>query len=389
MNIKSFRAKSMHEALELVRQELGPDAALLHTREVPQRGIWGLLGGKEIELAAAPDSNLKSRFEIEEPEPEPEYEEGDLLEEPNDIEQTYSSVEDILEQIEPAIEMSLADNLGIDLESLEFSQSFFSNTPALPPEIQQLRQRLIDAEVPPTLATTLCEKLLATYEGQTNFDETTLLEQLRRQIAGSINIGRDIDDPRLYPRVVAAIGPTGVGKTTTIAKMAARAKFDHKRRVGLVTVDTYRIAAVDQLQTYAEIMDLPMKIVSTPMEVRNAINELSDCQQIFIDTAGRSPRDEVQVQQLRSLIKAASPDETYLVLSAPSSCKSLADAVEKFAPVAPTSWVLTKIDEVGSLGNTLRFLQDPQLPLAYVTNGQDVPQAIAAAEADDLVARIV
>ncbi len=381
MNIRSFRAKSMHEALELVRKELGPDAALLHSREVPQRGLKGLLGGKEIELAASTESNLKSRFEIEEPEEEPDDEEP--------VPPEAVSPEPAEELAPPPQEYKQKDDAGIDLEAMSFSQTFFSSGPGWPPSLLRIRERLVEAEVPGFLVDSICEKVLSTHAQPPQQDEAVLLQAIRAELAASIHVGHDIDAPHVYPRVVAAIGPTGVGKTTTIAKLAARAKFDHKRRVGLVTVDTYRIAAVDQLQTYAEIMDLPMKIVSTPMEVRSAINDLSDCDQIFIDTAGRSPRDEVQVQQLRSLIKAASPDETYLVLSAPSSSKSLAEAVAKFTTVAPSSWVLTKIDEVGSLGNTLSFLQDPQLPLAYVTNGQDVPQAIAAAEAEDLVARIL
>ncbi|MBI1247380.1 flagellar biosynthesis protein FlhF [bacterium] len=383
MNIKSFRAKSMHEALELVRQELGPDAALLHSREVPRRGLMGLLGGKEIELAAAPDSNLKSRFEIEAPEPIEE----DLASEvaKSEVEKEVNDSHDEASQAESP----LGDESGIDLEAISFSHSFFGQQPSWSGPMLRVRERLIEADVPGEMADRLCEKISSTVAGESATDEAALVDAMRSQLSQTICVGRDIDDRLLFPRVVAAIGPTGVGKTTTIAKLAARAKFDHKRRVGLVTVDTYRIAAVDQLQTYAEIMDLPMKIVSTPMEVRNAINELADCQQIFIDTAGRSPRDEVQVQQLRSLIKAASPDETYLVLSAPSSSRSLADAVEKFAPVAATSWVLTKIDEVGSLGSALPFLQNPKLPVAYVTNGQDVPHAIAAADVEDLVARIV
>lgn len=375
----------MHEALELVRRELGPDAALLHTREVPQRGLMGLLGGKEIELAASRDAQLKSRFEIElppeepEPEPEPEYTEEEAAE-------TEPSEEALAEE---PVEEPVLDDLGIDLEAMSFSHTFFQSGPGYPKALLRIRERLIEAEVPGLLADSLCERVLSTHADEPLQREDILNEAMQREMSRSISIGHGIDDPVNYPRVVAAIGPTGVGKTTTIAKLAARAKFEHRRRVGLVTVDTYRIAAVDQLQTYAEIMDLPMKIVATPTEVREAIAELSDCQQIFIDTAGRSPRDEVQVQQLRSLIKAASPDETYLVLSAPSSSRSMAEAVERFANVAPTSWVLTKIDEVGTLGNTLNFLQDPELPLAYVTNGQDVPHAIAAADAEDLVSRIL
>ena len=379
MDIKSFRAKSMQDALELVRRELGPEAALLHTREVPRRGLLGLLGHTEYELAAARNANLKSRFDTEIQLPDPEL---------DPVSDTPTAEASMSEPARSAGE--LPPDAGLDLETIPFPGHLGVGRHAnYSGGLASIYNRLLAAEVPATLAEQLCESIRSAHPEESQHDEATLSAWLRDDLARSLVIGHGLDDSQAYPRVVAAIGPTGVGKTTTIAKLAARARFEHRRRVGLVTVDTYRIAAVDQLQTYAEIMDLPMKIVTTPTEIRGALAELADCQQIFIDTAGRSPRDEVQVQQLRSLLKAASPDETYLVLSATSSSKSLADTVEKFAPVAPTSWVLTKIDEVGTLGNALSFLQDHRLPLAYVTNGQEVPHAIAAADAEDLVGRIL
>ena len=370
----------MQDALELVRRELGPEAALLHTREVPRRGLLGLLGRTEYELAAARNANLKSRFDTEIHLPDPEL---------DPVRNTPTAEPSAPEPARPAAG-ELPPDAGLDLETIPYSGPLGLGRPSpYSGGMARIHSRLLAAEVPAALAEQLCERIRSAHPEESQHDEATLSAWLRDELAGSLVTGHGLDDSQNYPRVVAAIGPTGVGKTTTIAKLAARARFEHRRRVGLVTVDTYRIAAVDQLQTYAEIMDLPMKIVTTPTEIRGALAELGDCQQIFIDTAGRSPRDEVQVQQLRSLLKAASPDETYLVLSATSSSKSLADTVEKFAPVAPTSWVLTKIDEVGTLGNALSFLQDHRLPLAYVTNGQEVPHAIAAADAEDLVGRIL
>ena len=122
---------------------------------------------------------------------------------------------------------------------------------------------------------------------------------------------------------MALVGPTGVGKTTTTAKLAAHFRLHEHRRVGLITVDTYRIAAVEQLRTYADIIDLPMEVASTPDEMRQAIGRLADLDLILMDTAGRSPRDEVQIQELKSLLVEAQPDEVHLVLS----CASGADDV--------------------------------------------------------------
>ncbi len=377
----------MHEALALVRDEMGPGAALLHTRQVPRRGILGWLGKTEFELAATDQPDLPSRFESF---ASAMAESSQHASEPGEAEAvpaTHSAEVATVAHRQAPTWPGSAD-AGIDLEDAAIAQTW-NWRESYPQPLAAICRKLQEADVPVQLAHDLCNELLAVASNEEQPAEPVLAETLRNQLLGSVAIGHGLDDPVHYPRIVAAVGPTGVGKTTTIAKLAARAKFEHRRTVGLVTVDTYRIAAVDQLQTYAEIMDLPMKIVATPTEVRRAIDELADCQQIFIDTAGRSPRDEVQVQQLKSILKAASPDEVYLVLSATSSAQSLAGAVEKFARVAPTSWVLTKIDEVQALGNTLKLLQNHHLPLSYITNGQEVPHAIAAADAEELIGRIL
>jgi flagellar biosynthesis protein FlhF len=185
-------------------------------------------------------------------------------------------------------------------------------------------------------------------------------------------------------RVVALVGPTGVGKTTTIAKLAANYRLKEGRRVGLITVDTYRIAAVEQLRTYAEIIDLPMEVVSTPREMRTAVRNMRDFDLVLMDTAGRSPRDEVRIRELRAILGEAGPDEVHLVLSAAASARSLTAAAEQFAPVGVTAVVVTKLDEAAGLGHLVTLARNSHLPFSYTTDGQTVPDDIAVAEAASL-----
>ncbi len=185
---------------------------------------------------------------------------------------------------------------------------------------------------------------------------------------------------------MALVGPTGVGKTTTIAKLAANFRLREHRRVGLITVDTYRVAAVEQLRTYAEIMDLPMEVVSTPREMIAAVARLADQDVVLIDTAGHSPRDAVQLQQLKSMLAEAQADEIHLVISAVSSTSHLQQIVHRFRPLGATSVVITKLDEATGLGNLLPVLRASDLPVSYLTCGQSVPDDIVVADKQKLAA---
>ena len=190
-------------------------------------------------------------------------------------------------------------------------------------------------------------------------------------------------------RTAALVGPTGVGKTTTIAKLAAHYRLKEKRRVGLITVDTYRIAAVEQLRTYADIIDLPMQVVSTPREMREAVRRMAGMDLVLIDTAGRSPKDEVRLQELKAFLHEASADEVHLVLSSVASSRTLEQTAGQFAVVGTSALILTKLDEVNGLGNVLPVLRSSRLPLSDLTNGQNVPDDIAVAESAQLAKLIL
>lgn len=178
------------------------------------------------------------------------------------------------------------------------------------------------------------------------------------------------------PLTIALIGPTGVGKTTTLAKLAASFKLRHRRRVGLVTCDTYRIAAVDQLRTYANIIGLPLEVALTPAEMRQAVHCLRDCDVILIDTAGRGQKDCGKLRELKSCLAAADPHEVHLVLASTASEKVLLQEAEAFAEVGADKVVLTKLDEAVSFGLLINVIQKIGKQLSFITTGQEVPDHI-------------
>jgi flagellar biosynthesis protein FlhF len=182
------------------------------------------------------------------------------------------------------------------------------------------------------------------------------------------------------PLTLALTGPTGVGKTTTIAKLAATYKLRLGMRVGLVTADTYRIAAIEQLRTYANIIGLPVKVAMTPPELQAAVDAFDAVDVILVDTAGRSQRDQSRLEELRQLIAAAAPHETHLVVSAALSEGVLHCAVEKFRSLSPNRIIVTKMDEGVELGAVMNVLVRAGLPMSYLTTGQEVPDDIEPAD---------
>ena len=184
--------------------------------------------------------------------------------------------------------------------------------------------------------------------------------------------------PDQRPLTIALIGPTGVGKTTTLAKLAASFKLRQGRRVGLVTCDTYRIAAVDQLRTYANIIGLPLEIALTAPDMRRAVHGMSDCDVVLIDTAGRGPDDRGRLVELKQCLEAVDPHEVHLVLSSTASERVLLREAEAFADVGADRIVLTKLDEAVSFGVLINVMQAVGKSLSFITTGQEVPDHIEA-----------
>jgi flagellar biosynthesis protein FlhF len=195
---------------------------------------------------------------------------------------------------------------------------------------------------------------------------------------------RSVAKPAKGPRVLALVGPTGVGKTTTVAKLAAMFALFSNKSVGLITVDTYRIAAVEQLKTYAEIINIPVEVAFTPSEVALALSRLQDKDVVIVDTAGRSQKNGLQMGELKQFLGVAAPTETHLVLSVTTKYRDLLDCLERFREVSYDHLIFTKLDETNCYGSIFNSAIEAKCPVTYLTCGQNVPDDIEEASRERL-----
>ncbi len=369
---KTYRAGTLKEALAQVRRDLGGDAVILNTREVRRRRLFGLKAKDQVEVTAASGSRT------------PVGRGGTT---PTPLAVTIPSASVAGSTVSASTSGALRSEFGEQLTRLHAMVEDLSRhgridhlLPELPGTLVPTYASLLEAEVPESLARRLVRYVAERLEPDEAYQPDIVREALREAVESCVQVAPPIAAVSGTRRVVALVGPTGVGKTTTVAKLAANFKLAHGLKAGLVTVDTYRIAAVEQLRTYAEIIDLPLAVANSPAEMSRAIDQLGDVDLVLIDTAGRSPRDEVKIRELADFLQAAQPDEVHLVLSAVAGERSLRAAVDRFAVVRADRLILTKLDEADGLGGVLGVLGQANRPVSYLTTGQGVPDDIEPAD---------
>jgi flagellar biosynthesis protein FlhF len=248
-------------------------------------------------------------------------------------------------------------------------------------ELHETYRKLVENAVASDTAQQLVARVREELGEEQLRDRNVVRACLARRIEAMLPVAGPIRPARTgEPRLIALVGPTGVGKTTTIAKLAANLRLREHLAVGLITIDTYRIAAVEQLKTYARIIDVPIEVAMTPRQLEDAVARMGDQDVILIDTAGRSQRDEAKINELRRFFDAVQPDEVHLVLSSACSEKALFDTVRRFRPLDINRVIFTKLDEAIGFGVMLACLQRAEAGLSYVTTGQDVPDDIQVGE---------
>ncbi|WP_138493960.1 flagellar biosynthesis protein FlhF [Paenibacillus pinistramenti] len=255
----------------------------------------------------------------------------------------------------------------------------------LPEALEEISNRLKAQEVDAGLAEAWIKPAFDAWEASgESLSEAELKQAVREEISSFLDarIAGGISDTT---RVVYVAGPTGVGKTTTIAKMAADQIFRNHKKVGFITADTYRIAAVEQLRTYATILNVPLEVVQSPGDMKRAASSLEDCDLIFMDTAGRNYLNELYVAELHSLLSLKDQSETCLVLSLTSKPGDMKAIAEHFSKYGLDKVIFTKLDETESCGGMFNLLSEYPLQLLYLTNGQNVPDDLLQADRELLL----
>lgn len=255
----------------------------------------------------------------------------------------------------------------------------------LPEPLPEIKQQLTDQEISPELVDKWVD---AAYREWIDSGKTAVPESLAlkvREAAADFLADRVGEGIRDETKIVYVAGPTGVGKTTTIAKLAADQIFRAQKKVGFITADTYRISAIEQLRTYSSILNVPLEVVQSPGDVQRAMQRLSYCDLILMDTAGRNYLNEIHVAELHSLLSPHEKSETYLVLSLTSKTQDMKKITEHFSRYGLDKVIFTKLDETESVGPMYNLLEEYPLRVSYIANGQNVPDDLLSANQDLLL----
>lgn len=396
----------MKAALDQVRAELGEEALIVRTRQIEKpRMPWqkkeietvitAAIDSSVLPLNQRPASRLPNRFDESDfaPLQDEQVQSHQLQREPAPAvpSQSFTAAptdHQLAEQLETDLKARV-DQLQSMVDQLSRQSVPGTSQSESPVEFQPIAQQLELASVDPALQSQLLSQLQTLVE-PSQYGETALVQsRLQGLVEQQIKTGGTIHLQKGRPQVTALIGPTGVGKTTTIAKLAANFRLKDGLKIGLITIDTYRIAAVDQLQSYAEILSVPMQVVTSASQLQQAILEMHDRDLILIDTAGRSPLEQAQIEELETLFAGCPIDQRHLVLSLTTDYRQLNTIVEKFRALKPTACLVTKLDEAPALGGLLSISHASKLPISYLTMGQNVPDDIEAAYREQCAARIL
>ncbi len=364
MRVKKYVASSLSEAVAAARSELGREAFIVDSRRIKVGGIFGLFGKPMIEVTVAADDQANAGPAAA----AAAGAAGAARSRPSAAPQAKT---------DPAVLTRLEGELSeLRQAILRLAEGQDQGALRLRGKAREAYERLVARGVDEQVALKVAERVPE--EGP---DGSAVI---RQELAGLLGECAPITARPGERRVVALVGPTGVGKTTTLAKLAARFVLEQGLKVSLITADTYRIAAVDQLRTYAEILGVPLYTVDTPAQVTEAMRQTAGSELVLVDTCGRNHRDAERMAETREILDAIRPDETHLLLSLTTHPRDLMEMLDGYAPLGVNRLTFTKLDEASAPGVLLNVLLKSQQPVSYLTNGQSVPDDLIPANRVEL-----
>lgn len=404
MNIKTFKGKTEEEAMELAKRELGEHAVKMASRKVEPKGFFGKLFGQPVwEVTAAVDEpDVYERTIPRKPvqqTPEVHYmpsgnkpKEQELLFEENKSEKGSNAIEQKLDNLKKLFEEQIREQ-GQGKVVEETKEKAEESASELPDKniafLRLIFRQLMENEVEEQYANQIITEIETSLKKET--DVSKILANIYQKIVLKLGQTKTLEVVNGKTKYIFFIGPTGVGKTTTIAKLAYSLMEQKKAKVALLAADTYRIAAVDQLRTYADIMNVPLFVIYSETELEEYKEELNKFDVILVDTAGRSHRNKEQRDDIERLIRTvpAASRETYLVLSATTKYRDLVKITEAYSEIAEYRLIFTKLDETGTIGNIFNIKMLTGAPLSYATNGQNVPDDISRMDPQNIARQLL
>jgi flagellar biosynthesis protein FlhF len=367
----------MNEAMTRIRYELGNEAVIISQRKIRKKGIIGFFSKKVIEVTAAVDNkNNKHK----------EKNTNNL-----DISDSLEAIKKVMDSERKSVpkvaeynnrnndykedaNSNNSDYLISEMKEMKGILSNFVSTGMSSNGKSELQERLESLD----LNSEIIEDVISRMKlDKREVDEN---EKLKEALNCMVNVTKPKNE-----KIIVLVGPTGVGKTTTIAKLAGRLSLIEKKKVGLITVDTYRIGAVDQLRIYADIMNIPFDVVFSIKDMEKTIENMKNCDVILVDTTGRSSKNVMQISELRAFIEKTNSEDIHLVMGASTKNSDIKTIVEGYRVLNYNSIIVTKLDETSTYGSLLNILNYGKKPLSYVTTGQNVPDDIRCLNCEELV----
>ena len=369
MHIKKYRASSLKEATQIMKDELGAEALILGTRVVPDENDKRL---KLYEITAGYD-----KFEVAQ-ETKEKVAKQNIDKEISFADEMKKMTEKVYQQ-KANQKQKVSEAYGVNVKAIDEERPKQKSAPVVDDKMKEIIKTLTEKEIQKSVVLSIMEQL----KKYKNFLSKDNLENYVQTCLSSLILTKSLDlNVKKQNKVIALVGPTGVGKTTTIAKLALIAKIIHKLDVGLISIDTYRLGAVDQLKSFADVSHTDFLVAYEPGEMPALMKKFAKKDIVFIDTVGRNHKNDAQLKSNLDFLSSIKVDETFLVLSATSSTRNLLDIAKKFKIFNYSAYIFSKIDEAVVHGNIVNLSTKTGSPIAFLTNGQTIPDDIISADKD-------